>query len=133
YGGLTSSVTTQGDGTSQGSPAPGVGRLLLHDNQGPTDPTGSGASLYARILVGYNSGTYTTDGGPATVSMQWRNRSSQETSRAEGGTPASPPLQYVGSYLISNVLNLSGLGTSTAADKSATYVNANNNAYFGVN
>ena len=51
----------------------------------------------------------------------------------DGGTPTSPPLQYVGSYLISNVLNLNGLGTSSAANQSATYNSAANMPYFGSN
>jgi hypothetical protein len=116
---LTSGVTGDGSGGApNGSPAAGVGPRLIDD--------GSGHSLYAQIMAGYNSGTYTS--GTSTVSMQWRNRSLQETDPQDGGAPASPPLQYVGSYLISNVLQLQGLGNSNAHQ--TQYTNANNPTYF---
>ncbi len=118
YLGLTSGVNSQGNGSSLGAPGAGVGPQLTTD--------GHGNNLYAQILAGYNSGAYTS--GTSTVSMQWRNRSLQETDPQDGGTPASPPLQYVGSYLISNVLNLSGLGTS---GNSKTYTSTANTTYFG--
>ena len=121
YGLLESGVVGQGNGANPtGAPGSGFGPLLTTD--------GHGNNLYAQILAGYNSGTY-TGGAAATVSMSWRNRLSPETSPQEGGTPTSPPLQYVGSYLISNVLNLSGLGTS---GNSRTYgPSSANTPYFG--
>ena len=67
--------------------------------------------LYGEILAGSNSGNFTGNGA-ATVSMAWRNRTLQETTGQEGGTPSSPPLPAANSALISNVLNLTGMSTS---------------------
>ncbi len=95
FAALQSSVT--------GATGSGGGPLLTH--------VGGGA-LTATILAGVNSGTF-TGSGSATLTESWRTRTPFETSRPEGGTPSSPPLQYVGSYLISNVLNLGGMGTGS--------------------
>ena len=116
YAGLTSGASGQSAASNSVAASDGYGPLLT--------------GLTAQILAGSNSGTFTGN-SPATVSMDWRNRSLSETSPQEGGTPTAPPLQYVGSYLISNVLNLSGLGTSSASNQSATYNSAANTAYFG--
>ncbi len=106
------------------SPTSG-GKFLLTDQGTSANPT-QGNPLYAAILAGTNSGTYT--GGMASVNMSWRARALQETDPQDGGQPAAPPLQYVGSYLISNVLNLTGLGGSGATK---TYTSSSNTNYFG--
>ncbi len=106
------------------SPTSG-GKFLLTDQGTSANPT-QGNPLYAAILAGTNSGTYT--GGMASVNMSWRARALQETDPQDGGQPAAPPLQYVGSYLISNVLNLTGLGGSGAMK---TYTSSSNTNYFG--
>jgi hypothetical protein len=62
----------------------------------------------ADILAGAN----TIIGGTATVSMQWRHPTLNESSVAFGGTPTSPPLPAAYAPLISDVLSLSGMGTS---------------------
>ena len=111
-------------GIAQASGSPGGGGPFL-----TTDGTSGANPLYASILAGTNSGTF-TGGGSAAATMSWRARAKQETDPQDGGTPSSPPLQYVGSYLISNVLQLQGLGTSGS---SANYNNATNMAYFGSN
>ena len=112
YAGLRSQVS--GQSTGGAGAANGYGPLLQSTTQDAQGNVGSGASLYAQILAGSNSGLYTA-GAPATVAMAWRNRTLQESSPLEGGMPASPPLQYVGSYLISNVLSLSGM-TNTSGE-----------------
>ena len=103
---VTSNNTYAGIGSSVSNPAtptgPGGGGPFLTDV--------SGNPLTAAILAGTNSGSAQTTGGTATVSMSWRSRTLYETDPQDGGTPSAPPLQYVGSYLISNVLNLSGMG-----------------------
>ncbi len=106
------------------SPTSG-GKFLLTDQGTSANPT-QGNPLYAAILAGTNSGTYT--GGMASVNMSWRARALQETDPQDGGQPAAPPLQYVGSYLISNVLYLTGLGGSGAMK---TYTSSSNTNYFG--
>ena len=117
YAGLLSQVSGQTIGS--GGAVNGYGPLLQSTVQTAAQSAagnpGSGAPLYAQILAGSNSGMYTGN-NPATVAMAWRNRTLQESSPLEGGTPASPPLGYVGSYLISNVLNLSGMTTTTSGE-----------------
>ena len=110
YTGLLSQVT--GQTTGGAGAANGYGPLLHSTTQTAAGLVGSGAPLYAQIIAGSNSGSFPGT-SPATVAMAWRNRTVQETSSLEGGMPASPPLQYVGSYLISNVLNLSGMTITT--------------------
>ncbi len=95
YAGFQSSVT--------GASGSGGGPLLTQSG---------GGALTATLLAGIDSGTFTT-GSTTNVAESWRTRTQYETSPQEGGTPASPPLQYVGSYLISNVLNLSGMGSGS--------------------
>ncbi len=119
-------------GIGQASGSPNTGGPFLLTDQGTSANPNQGNPLYAAILAGTNSGTFGTSGG-AGVTMSWRARAKQETDPPDGGTPTSPPLQYVGSYLISNVLNLNGLGTSSAANQSATYNSAANMPYFGSN
>ncbi len=79
---------------------------------GPLLTQVGGGALTATLLAGTDSGTFTS-GSTTNVSESWRTRTLYETSPTENGTPAAPPLQYVGSYLISNVLNLSGMGSGT--------------------
>ena len=66
----------------------------------------------ADIIAGTNSGAFT--GGDATLAMQWRQRSSGETGRTQGGDPASPPLPSVNAALISDILKLTGMASGTA-------------------
>ncbi len=114
YAGLQSQAPTQTSANNAAAAFNGYGPLLKTTTQDALGNVGSGAPLYAQILAGSNSGMYTGN-NPATVAMAWRNRTLQETSPPEGGMPASPPLQYVGSYLISNVLSLSGM-TNTSGE-----------------
>jgi len=68
---------------------------------------GGGASVLgstATILTGSNSGAY-VNGGMTNVSMAWRVRTLQESSNA-----VSPPLPNRSSPLVSDVLNLTGMG-----------------------
>jgi autotransporter-associated beta strand protein len=60
----------------------------------------------ADILAGTNTI------GTGTVGMQWRLPTSSETSAGGGGSPASPPLPTTNAPLISDVLNLSGMGSN---------------------
>ena len=115
YANIQSTIQT---GIGQASGSPGGGGPFL-----TTDGTAGANPLYAAILAGTN-----TSGSTAGVAMSWRARAKQETSPQEGGTPSSPPLQYVGSYLISNVLQLQGLGSN---GNSANYSSAANTPYFG--
>ena len=102
YAGINSSPTSQ---TSTTPTANGFGPLLTDDRSSQHNV------LYGEILAGSNSGNFTGNGA-ATVSMAWRNRTLQETTGQEGGTPSSPPLPAANSALISNVLNLTGMSTS---------------------
>ena len=110
FAGLLSQVS--GQTTSGAGAANGYGPLLQSTTQTAAGVVGGGAALYAQIIGGSNSGSF-PGSAPATVSMAWRDRTLAETSPLEGGHPAAPPLQYVGSYLISNVLNLSGMTTTS--------------------
>ncbi len=131
YGGLLSGASGTDGANSASVPGGGYGPFLHSTTQTASGNVGGGAPLYAQILAGYNSGTYTGN-NTAAVSMSWRSRFADESSPLEpGGAPSSPPLPYVGSYLVSNVLNLSGLGTSNAANQSAAYSSSANTAYFG--
>ena len=131
YGGLLSGASGTDGVNSASVPGGGYGPFLHSTTQTASGNVGGGAPLYAQILAGYNSGTYTGN-NTAAVSMSWRSRFADESSPLEpGGAPSSPPLPYVGSYLVSNVLNLSGLGTSNAANQSAAYSSSANTAYFG--
>ena len=109
-----SRVVGQGNGANPtGAPANGYGPLL----QRP--PTAAGvvgsSNLYAQILAGSNSGI-----------VHWQQFGRGRDGLAESHAPrdlaagrghaGSPPLQYVGSYLISNVLNLSGMRPAELAD-----------------
>ena len=66
----------------------------------------------ADILAGTNSGAFT--GGNATLTMQWRQRTSSEIALGQGGNPASPPLPSVNAPLISDVIRLTGMAGSSA-------------------
>ena len=101
FAGLASGAATVDPGTPAG--AAGHGGPLL---------TNSAAPLMATILAGNNSGTY-TGGSAATVTEQWRTRTLAETSAAEGGSPASPPLAP-GAAIVSNVLEIEGMGTASS-------------------
>ena len=102
YAGITSSVTSE---TSSTPAANGFGPLLTDDG------TPQHNMLNGEILAGSNSGNFTGNGA-ATVSIAWRNRTLQETTIPEGGSPSSPPLPAASSALISNVLNLTSMSTS---------------------
>ncbi len=97
YAGLESQASTQTSPNNTVAAGNGYGPFL---------------TTSAQILGGSNSGAFTGN-GPATVMMSWRNRTLQETSLAEGGSPTAPPLPSAASYLISNVLNLSGMSTAS--------------------
>ena len=120
YANIQSTIPS-GIAPASGSPS-GGGPFLLTD-QGTSANPNQGNPLYAAILAGTNSSPST-----AGVTMSWRARAKQETDPQDGGIPSSPPLQYVGSYLISNVLQLQGLGTG---GNSANYSSAANTSYFG--
>ena len=107
YAGLASQVSGQSTGGAES--ANGYGPLLQSTDQTAGGTVAGGQTLSAQILAGSNSGSFTA-GSPATVSMAWRNRTLPETSSAEGGTPASPPLGS-GGPLTSNVLSLSGMNS----------------------
>ena len=100
YAGFQSQSPNQTTGSGA---ANGYGPLLTTD--------GSGNNLYGTILAGGNSGTYTA-GGSALMQMAWRNRTLQEATAQEGGSPNAPPLSGSNMGLISNVLNLAGMGTA---------------------
>ncbi len=113
-------------GIAPASGSPNTGGPFLLTDQGTSANPNQGNPLYAAILAGTNTSPST-----AGVTMSWRARAKQETDPQDGGTPSSPPLQYVGSYLISNVLNLSGLGT-TGNSKTYTPPGSDTNTpYFG--
>ena len=97
YAGLKSTVVGQGPNSS---PPSGVGPLLTSD--------GLGNPLYAQILAGSNTGAF-TGGSSANLTMQWRNRTTNELAPPNG---TSPPLPYPGQGgLISNVLQVTGMTT----------------------
>jgi hypothetical protein len=113
------SVATSGAGSSFAGLASGAATVDPSTPAGATGHggpllTNSGAPLMATILAGNNSGTY-TGGSAATVTEQWRTRTLAETSTAEGGSPASPPLPP-GATIVSNVLDLNGMGTTSSVN-----------------
>ena len=101
YAGLQSQAPNQSTGGT--AAANGYGPLLTAD--------GNGNNLYGEVLAGSNSGSY-TGGSPANVQMAWRNRTLQETTAGETGSPTSPTLPAGSSGLISNVLRLTGMSTA---------------------
>lgn len=98
YVSQSNAQTTGGNGAANG-----YGPLLTTD--------GNGNFLYGAILAGNNSGN-ATSGAPASLQMAWRNRTAQETTSGEGGSPGSPPLPAGTGALIANVLSLTGMSTA---------------------
>ena len=92
YAGLQSSATAVDD------TSPGTGGMLILD--------GANQPLYAKILAGVNSGAFTS--GAVGVTMAWRTPTAQESS-----TPTAPPLPSAVQPLLSNVLQLEGMGNGS--------------------